>query len=167
MVPVFNLYLRIFQWESPLVHVLHGEMHRLLMTRMKRFIKENVVEKCERSKDLLNLNINDADNQLPLKKIDFGSKALKHLTKISNEKKRLECLEIMKKSYISMTNFVKKKLPLKVPLLVYLRCLDPARRKETQIEKLAEMLPHVVQEREVSLVNEQFKLFQSEDIPDE
>ena len=55
-----------------------------------------------------------------------------------------------------MTNYLKKKLPLKVPLLVYLRCLDPTRRKEnisiTQIEKLAEMLPHVVQEREVSLI---------------
>ena len=60
---------------------------------MKGFIKEDVVEKCEGSKDLLNVNINNADNQLPLKKIDFGSKALKHLTKISNEKKRLECLE--------------------------------------------------------------------------
>ena len=69
-----------------------------------------------------------------------------------------------------MVTNLQKSLLLDASLLMYLKCLDPANRKKTisvaRISKLGLLLPHVITGREVTLVQDQFKLLQVENIAD-
>ena len=62
--PLFNTYLRSFQWEGPLVHCLLEEMTILFYPLVGQLIKE----------DLLTLNVSDAGMQMKLENIDYGTK---------------------------------------------------------------------------------------------
>ena len=70
-----------------------------------------------------------------------------------------------------MVIYLQNNLPLQSTLLKDVSCLAPnVRNKEwtvNAIGRLAAKLPHMVSEREVSLVKDQWKLYQAEDIPEE
>ena len=61
-------------------------------------------------------------------------------------------------SYINMGTNLQKSLPLYVSLLMYLTCVEPANRKKeisvVRIGKLAQLLPHVITERKVTLLHD-------------
>ena len=130
-----------------------------------RFIKEEGTNKCKSNKDLLTLNVLDVDLQVKLENINYGCKT-KKLCKKLPERKRKE----VKDSYINMAIDLQKYLPLDISLLMYQKCLDPANRKMripvVRIGKLAQLLSHAITDREVVLVQDQFKLLQVEQVPD-
>ena len=130
-----------------------------------RFIKQEGTNKCKSNKDLLTLNILDAGLQVKLENINYGCKT-KKLCKKLPERKRKE----VKDSYINMAIDLQKYLPLDISLLMYQKCLDPANRKMripvVRIGKLAQLLSHAITDREVVLVQDQFKLLQVEQVPD-
>ena len=130
-----------------------------------RFIKQEGTNKCKSNKDLLTLNILAAGLQVKLENINYGCKT-KKLCKKLPERKRKE----VKDSYINMAIDLQKYLPLDISLLMYQKCLDPANRKMripvVRIGKLAQLLSHAITDREVVLVQDQFKLLQVEQVPD-
>ena len=77
----------------------------------------------------------------------------------------------MKDTYIEMTKYLLKSLPLKSNVLKDAACLGPlTMRKEWTVQsigRLALRIPHIIQEREVSLVKDEWKLYQLEEIPAE
>lgn len=73
--PIFHRYLTLLQSAGPLVHCILDEMKLLLVSVLFRFIKPEVVNRCKVTKDLLEIDVEDKNNQLPAKDIDFGSSA--------------------------------------------------------------------------------------------
>ena len=63
-----------------------------------------------------------------------------------------------KKSYVAMSKYLLKALPLNSQDLKDVSCLGPVRREKewtvNAIGRLASMLPHIIAEREVSLVKD-------------
>lgn len=54
--PVFNSYLLVFQWERSLILIIHEQMTELLVTLMRRFVKESIINNFAKTKDLLAIN---------------------------------------------------------------------------------------------------------------
>lgn len=61
----------MFQSEVPLVHCIFDEMKILLTTILRRFINADIVDGCKSSRELVQIDVTDTSNHLPLKKIDF------------------------------------------------------------------------------------------------
>ena len=76
----------------------------------------------------------------------------------------------MKESYVAMSKYLLKALPLNSQVLKDVSCLGPVKREKkwavNAIGRLASMLPHIA-EREVSLVKDDWKILQTEEIPDD
>lgn len=53
--PVFNSYLLVFQWERSLILIIHEQMTELV-TLMRRFVKESIINNFVKTKDLLAIN---------------------------------------------------------------------------------------------------------------
>ena len=79
MAPLFEKYLLIFQSEGPLVHRLFPEMKDLLAVIMKRFLNPTLTDG-KLAKDLVAIDVSDPENQLLLKRMDFGHEAMSHVT---------------------------------------------------------------------------------------
>ena len=62
-------------------------------------------------------------------------------------------MAVIRDYYINMATDFQKSLPIDVSLLMYLKYLDPTNRKKkisvVRIGKLAQLLPHIITEREV------------------
>ena len=56
-------------------------MMKVLWTVMSRFMKSEVMERCNTGGELLNIGIKNQENQLLLSKIDFGASANEEVTK--------------------------------------------------------------------------------------
>ena len=71
------------------------------------------------------------------------------------EGKRKYIMTAMRDSYINMATDLQKSLSLGVSLLMYLKYLDHTNHKKeisvVRIGKLAQFLPHVITEREVTI----------------
>ena len=57
---VFDKFLKIFQMEGPLVHVLHSCMLLLLKQMIHRFLKQSAIEK-KSVNELLKLDMKNTD----------------------------------------------------------------------------------------------------------
>ena len=79
MVPIFEKYLRLFQSEGPLVHIMFQEMKDVLTTIMKRFMKASVVDG-KLTRELMELDIENNDNHLDYAHVDFGQEARSQVT---------------------------------------------------------------------------------------
>ena len=95
--PLFNPYLRIFQWERPLVHCLLEKMTTLLYQLVGRFIKEDEINECKTNKDLLTLNVSNAGMQMKLENNNYETKT-KRLLKNLPEGMRKETMTVMRDS---------------------------------------------------------------------
>ena len=64
-------------------------------------------------------------------------------------------MAVIRDYYINMATDFQKSLPIDVSLLMYLKYLDPTNRKKkisvVRIGKLAQLLPHIITEREVAI----------------
>ena len=78
MAPLFERYLKNFQDEGPLIHVIHCEMKDLLLFFMKRILEPKAVDG-RTMKELQRLDIHE--NQLEVSQMDFGFSALDEVRK--------------------------------------------------------------------------------------
>ena len=80
-------------------------------------------------------------------------------------------LTLLRDALISIVVYLQSKLPLQSSLLKDVSCLSAKWRLREwtlrTIENLAGRLPHLISQREVSLVKDQWKLYQGESIPEE
>ena len=135
-------------------------MKNLLLTVMKRFMKAEAVSK-KTGKELLKIDMKKKENQLADESIVVGAKSERLLKKLSPYVEKTE-QAIMKKFSLLLFATSKKKLPLGDEMLLSAGCLHPDNRKNEytvkNIEYLAKCFLHVVQESEVSIVNDKWKL---------
>ena len=79
--------------------------------------------------------------------------------KCFSKKKKDETLELMKNALIAATKYLQKNLPLDSALLKGITCFPPAVRNKVwtirAIGRLAERFPHVIKERDVSVIRDQ------------
>ena len=107
--PIFTAFLTRFQAEGPLVFLIHDDMVEMVLKLLGRFLKTDVIDKCKTSKDLVEVNPKDEENQLPLDKVDVGVKTKKHILNISKKDQRNAVLETLKVSYLTMATYLLKK----------------------------------------------------------
>ena len=107
-------------------------------------------------KELLKVDVKKKENQLANESIVLGAKSEKVLRKLPYEEKREQAK--MKDFFIAVICYLQKKLPLGDKLLISAACLHP----EKNIKYLAKCFPHFVQQKEVSIVTDEWKLYQVE-----
>ena len=73
----------------------------------------------------------------------------------------------MKNFLVAVSSYLQEKLPLQDKLLISAGCLHPANRKKhlsgQNIEYLARLFPHVVKEKEISKVCDEWMMHRSDD----
>ncbi|XP_047134307.1 uncharacterized protein LOC124812180 [Hydra vulgaris] len=142
-------------------------MKNLLISLMKRFLQPTAVNG-KLTKDLLKIDFSDSTIHLDLNKMDFGEEAKNQVNKISCEKKRFVFLQQMRDGYISVVKHLQKKLPLDLQILKDITCLGAQMRSEpwtvNAIGRIAVRMSHVITEKEVSFVKDEWKLYQAANI---
>ena len=82
---------------------------------------------------------------------------------------KVQNLEIVRYSLIAIVCYFQKNLPLASGTLKDVACLSPVVRDKDwtvgAIKRLATKVPHIISEREVSLVGDQWMIYQAGDIP--
>ena len=162
---VFFKFLLEFQSEGPKVHTIYQSMKEMLLVLMRRFVRAEAVNGVS-GKELQILDVKRQQNQLKLNDIDIGAKATRLLQELSPfDQKKVR--EDMLKFFVSCATFLQRKLPLDNMILVAASCLHPDSRKMQktvrQIEYLAKMFPHVIEEASISQMKDEWKIYQAED----
>ena len=156
LAPPLERYLT-FQAEYPIVHSLHTVMKDLLVVVMKRFLQSSAVDG-KSTNDLLKGDVAKKENQLLLDKMNFGKEADTYLQNLSGRKKNVG-QQSMRDSYVSVVQYLQKKLPLNSQLLKDNTCLSPHFKSfdwtVNSIGWFALQFPHLLSERDVSIVKDQ------------
>ena len=161
--PYYKFLLR-FQGEGPLIHIMFSELKKVLLAVMRRFMKSEELNG-KSAKSLLKMDPKKEEFHLPLEKIEVGAKTERLLQKLSPFEQKKE-REKMPKFYIASTKQMQRRLPLQDPLVFNAACLHPGCRTQAislnHIEKLAKMVPHIIQETEVRQVKDEWRLYMVE-----
>ena len=127
--PVFTRFLRIFQGEGPLVHILYHELQSMLSTLMLRFLKADMINNKD-GRSLLEIDVRNSEIQLDLEKMNVGVETLAILKKC-NKDNRIMYLKEMQEAFCKMTEHLQKNLPLDSTFLKDMVCLHPLKREST------------------------------------
>ena len=162
--PIFTKFLRMFQADGPMIHLMHHELRTILSTIMGRFLKSQVLD-VKSSKDLLKIEICKVENQLSLDKMDVGDPVRKLLSKCSPASKT-DHLKKMQSALITITSYLQKHLPLDSTLLTALMCLNPLLRSKSPPEhicRIARLMPHVISPESISLLRDEWNMYRVDD----
>ena len=167
--PLFKRFLKLFQKEEPLIHLIHEEMVELIKSFMRRFLKSDCFENKSCS-SLEKLDVSKLENQLPEKKIELGEYTRTTLHTIKSDKQKLPVLE-MKKFYQTVVEYFQRKLPINSELLQDMKCLHPLLQKDEKgvscIRRIAQKMPQVISSGEIASVTDEWKAYMVMDIPKE
>ena len=138
---------------------------------MFRFLKPGVVGE-NTGKKLMSVELSKPENQLSDLLIEVGEttrkKALKKL-KPGQEKGGL--LIDMRKFYQTATMYLMDRLPVGSGIVKDISCLNPQLRKADQgmqeVQRAARRLPQIVTEEELPMLNDEWKVYQVQDIPED
>ena len=151
--PLYDKFLKLFQREDPLIHILYSEMKDLLRAFMLRFLKNSDVSAQNTGKKLLEVNVEEKNSQLSDMEVGQSTKAL------LDKKKDIAKIELMnmKKFYQTVTQFLQRRLPLNNELLRDITCLHPSMQKSEsgskKIRNVALKVPQIIPESQVSQLN--------------
>jgi hypothetical protein len=165
--PLFTRFLTVFQQEGPLVHVLHSSLCDLYRMLLLRFIRSECVNN-KTGKDLKEIDVRSAANLRPLSEMDIGETTRQTLDTVKQEKHKGLLMD-MQHFYKTCAESLRSSLPLASTLLQDLHCLTPQARSQPEsencIRRLAQKLPQVVDDNEVTTVLDEWKLYSVDDIP--
>ena len=131
LIPLFEQFVFLFLKSSPVVHVLNDSMCDILVKRMKRSMKTQVLEK-KYGSDLASIECKDLKLQLTDKDIVIGDSTRKALKELSPDQQRNTVLGVC--SFFGTTlSYLKQKLPFSNQLLRQLGFLNPAKWKKDSI----------------------------------
>ena len=165
--PIFNRFLKLFQTEGPLVHILHHELKEILFSSMGRFVKQDCYKE-KSAHDLAKLDVEKSENLLPIEEMDVGEPTAGYLKKLGKNQCLLPRRE-MQTFFKVVTSYLQEKMALDNDLIKDLTCLHPNAKGEDKsvraIGRIARLLPHVVDDSQVSLVRDEWKAYQAETVP--
>ena len=156
--PVFTRFLRIFQGEGPLVHILYHELQSMLSTLMLRFLKADMINNKD-GHSLLEIDVRNSEIQLDLEKMNVGVETLAILKKC-NKDKRIMYLKEMQEAFCKMTEHLQKNLPLDSTFLKDMVCLHPLKRESTTsfpIARIAQLMPHILKVEKISILKDEWE----------
>lgn len=140
----FMPYLKHFQREDPLIHLMYSKLNELVQTVMCKFIKLDIIQRKDNNGlmkeglSLLKIDFNSGENWMKLKEMDVGS-ATKRILDDNSEISKAVLLAI-RSCYLNSTKYLMKNLPLSNPLLKDVQCLHPWFQKEEISKKAVDRL---------------------------
>ena len=133
---------------------------------MLRFLKGTVVNELKTGCKLKEFSIESSECQRS--DLEVGQSTQKVLDKKPDLAKK-EVLN-MRNFYQTVTKYLQKRLPLDNEMQKDLKCLHPLEQKSergtSKIRIIAERLPQVVEESNISQVTDEWKMYQLQDITD-
>ena len=164
--PLYDRFLKLFQREDPLIHILYSEMKDLMRGFMLRFLKSSIVSAQNTGKKLLEVDVEEKDNQLSDMEIGQSTKSL------LDKKKDIAKAELMnmRKFYQTVTQFLQKRLPLTNEILRDVTCLHPSMQRSDsgsrRIRNIALKVPQIIPASQVAQVTDEWKLYSLQEIPE-
>ena len=164
-------FLTFFQGEGPLIHKLYDKMSDLVVVLLKRFIKPTVID-AKTMSELKQLDLSDAKSHLHHDKVEIGQRTRTELNSMTSaQAERNAHINKMKAFYAAVAGHLLKTLPFGIKLLKDVRCLQPLGREKSstvsEIRRIGEVMPSVViKDTEVSVLTDEWKLYQVEAVLD-
>ena len=126
---LLSSYLEIYQTEKPMSVFIAGDLKKLLQTLLGKFLKKSVIDGLSAAQ-LCKIDLDNADNVLPVMKTDIGFATRAILEKIEKNKNvsDLRLMAFFAECGTFLKEIAKKmmvKSPLKYPIIGHLTSLDP------------------------------------------
>ena len=135
---IFSSFLKFFQSEEPLIHLLHDQLTTLLKMLMGRFIKKEILAN-KAAKGLSNISLEVLENHLAYKELEIGEQTRREIGKLSQENQKKFFLGA-KSFLIVATKHLVNKLPLENIILRSCKVLKPDARSEDWTLKAIKIL---------------------------
>lgn len=149
----FANYIKQFQHEKPMIHVMHEEMYSLCRKFMSFFIKPEFLPK--NVKDMLECKYESSKLQYEDKFLNLGKFVLKEMLDSQDRVWAVKFLTNLRDAYINTTKYLLSRLPLRNKTLARFSALNPCLRKKSTtlkaFHKLAESLPQIVCDKSLLL----------------
>jgi hypothetical protein len=121
-------FVKLFQTNEPLVHVLYDKLNELVRNVMLKFMKVDSARTAEGAQ-LVALKCNESEHWLSLKEVNIGTATRFALAKIENANNRKEVTLSFRQCFMKIARYLQETLPLTNPVLRDLACLQPKARK--------------------------------------
>ena len=119
--PLFKRFLKLFQKEEPLIHLLHEEMEELIKSIIRRFWKQIMQQFWKTWRLKIGKSATWNENRTGRK---YKNNLIHKL-----DKQKLPVLA-MKKFYQTVVEYFQRKLPINSELLQDMKCLHPLLQKD-------------------------------------
>lgn len=163
IIPVFEISNKVLQESAPLIHKAHDLLHDQLKRLMTRFVKGSVISE---DPSLLTSDVSDPENQLDDASLMIGQKARKFI-KEHPELQLKEFFTHVRDLFITCIGYMRKKFPLRDPLLQHAVVADVAKRQHVTFSDIEYFLERFQILRKVGgdedALQEQFLMYQSDD----
>lgn len=106
--PLFDSFLKKFQKEEPMIHLLYEESSTLLKTFLNRFVKNDVVGN-RTGRKLQDIDVFDNQNLVELEDMEIGADTEKTLGALDEGKQKVKLYDI-RKFYQSVSVYLQIKL---------------------------------------------------------
>ena len=161
---IFNPFLKFFQTEEPLFHLIYDQLGTLLTVLLGRFIRKDLlVNKAARKLSKIRLEV--LENHLAYSELEIGEQTRQEIEKLSEEKQKKFVLEA-KSFLIAATKHLVNKLPLDNLILRSSILLKPDVRSEDWAPKAIRIL---AKELKVSVdldnLADEWRIYQLVNIP--
>jgi hypothetical protein len=163
----FGSYVKLFQHDKPMIHLLHEEIFSLCHNFLSFFIKPEFLPKIV--KDMKELDFKDPKLQYGDRFLNFGKFAVREMLDSQNKVWAKHFYMNLRNAYVNTTEYLLQKLPLDNNVLACFSALNPNLRKKSTtliaLQKLADALPQVVSNK--ALLFEEIRLYTSDPQLDE
>lgn len=160
---LFSKFLRTFQNEQPLIHILYDELCELLKKILRKFVKSDVVN--QSLNDLTGIKFT-TENLLPFHKMEIGTEAKRTSSQMS-DRDNLEFNLAVQCFYKKVTAKLFTTLPLKNSILKNLQCLHGLMRSEdtsyNSFKRLVTQVPHGLDDCDRDNVLDEWRSYQVDD----
>ena len=163
--PQFEPFLKEFQKQQPLIHLLYQETSNVLKSATLRFAKQDALGN-KSGRKLKNIDVYDRETLLELNDKEIGADIEKTFSVFDSGKRKTQLYD-MKKFYQAVASYLHTRLPLNDDIKTSIRCLHPEVREQEKAQKLLRELCTVlptIEDVEVSRVTDEWKLYRSESV---
>ena len=163
---IFNPFLKFFQTEEPLVHLLYDQLATLLAVLLGRFIRKDLLAN-KSTRKLSKICLEDVGNHLAYTELERKEQTRQEIKKLSEEKQKKFVLGA-KSFLIAATKHLINKLPFDNLILRSSIVLKPDVRSEDWAPKAIRIL---AKELKVSVdldnLADEWRIYQLENIPED
>ena len=162
--PVINIFDKMMQQQSPVLHSLKREVHSFIKELNLRFMNPEVIQT-----PLNDVDVSDISAYKPLEDVFIGEKAQKYLADNDLSSSEIKSFRsTCQKFWIASTTYAMKKLPVSHGLLDSIDWIQPFTNDYGKVDQVlagARLLPQVVEENERAALNEEYMDYCTSEFP--